>query len=216
MILVDVVKQYENQAPLRFHYHFDPNHVTVLFGRSGSGKTTLLRLLSGLEEPSQGRINWSSNIKQEIGLVFQQPALIPHLNVRENLAIGWQLHYNLTRKLWWARTEPSELRQRLDETIPLLELEPFLKRLPSALSGGQQHRVALGRCLIRRPAVFLLDEPLAHLDLELARRLRTRLVECFRRWRSTVVWVTHDLEEANTVADKLIRLDIHGSTSPTT
>ena len=207
MINLDVVKQYAAHPPLVYNHEFRVGANTVLSGRSGSGKTTLLRLLAGLEQPDSGTITWPGKLKNDVGLVFQQPALVPHLNVRENLAIGWRLHYNHLRKLWWARTEPSELRQRLDEAIPLLELEPYLKRLPSALSGGQQHRVALGRCLIRRPAVFLLDEPLAHLDVDLARRLRTRLVECFRRWQSTVVWVTHDLEEAHAVADKLIQLD---------
>lgn len=219
MIQINAEKQFPTDEVLRFQYTFETGKIAVICGRSGSGKTTLLRLLAGLETADSGSITWPVSLRehrQATGIVFQQPVLVPHMNVRENLAIGWRLHYNHLRKLWWARTEPSELRQRLDEAIPLLELEPYLKRLPSALSGGQQHRVALGRCLIRRPAVFLLDEPLAHLDLALARRLRTRLVECFRRWQSTVIWVTHDLEEAHAVADQLIVLDSDCSVQPDT
>ena len=182
-----------------------------LLGPSGCGKSTILNLIAGFAFADGGEVLLDGQPIHgpgpERGMVFQQPALIPQLNVRENLAIGWRLHYNQHRKLWWARTEPSELRQRLDEAIPLLELEPYLQRLPSELSGGQQQRVALGRCLIRRPAVFLLDEPLAHLDLAMARRIRSRLIECFTRWQSTVVWVTHDLEEAQAVADQVISLD---------
>lgn len=210
MIQIDVGKQFQQEKLLRYQFSMEIGKIVALVGRSGSGKTTVLRLLAGLDQPTEGHITWPVAITREmhpIGMVFQQPALIPQLNVRENLAIGWRLHYNQHRKLWWARTEPSELRQRLDEAIPLLELEPYLQRLPSELSGGQQQRVALGRCLIRRPAVFLLDEPLAHLDLAMARRIRSRLIECFTRWQSTVVWVTHDLEEAQAVADQVISLD---------
>ncbi len=194
---------------LRYELDIPIGKVTAIVGRSGSGKTTLLRVIAGLDQPQSGSIIWpkGGTVEGTIGMVFQQPALLPQLNVRENLAIGWRLHYNQWSKLWWARTEPSELRQRLDEAIPLLELEPYLQRLPSELSGGQQQRVALGRCLIRRPAVFLLDEPLAHLDLAMAQRLRSRLVERFSTWQSTVVWVTHDLDEAQAVATQVISLD---------
>lgn len=198
---------------LRYEMDVPLGSVTAIVGRSGSGKTTLLRVIAGLDQPQTGGITWPKGrtVDGTIGMVFQQPGLLPQLNVRENLAIGWRLHYNQWSKLWWARTEPSELRQRLDEAIPLLELEPYLQRLPSELSGGQQQRVALGRCLIRRPAVFLLDEPLAHLDLAMAQRVRSRLVERFSNWQSTVVWVTHDLEEAHAVATQVISLD---STQP--
>lgn len=210
-ILINACKQFPaSQEALNYQITMEMGKALALLGRSGSGKTTLLRLLASLEQPTTGSITWPPEIgrkKHPVGMVFQHPALVPHLNVRENLAIGWRMHYNLFRKLWWARTEPSELRQRLDEAIPLLELEPYLSRLPSELSGGQRQRVALGRCLIRRPAVFLLDEPLSHLDLALARRIRTRLIECFARWQSTVVWVTHDPEEAKAVADCVINLD---------
>lgn len=219
-IQIDVSKLFSaSHEALKYHITIEMGKTLALLGRSGSGKTTLLRLLANLEQPTTGFITWPPEIARQphpVGMVFQHTALLPQLNVRENLAIGWRLHYNQLRKLWWARTEPSELRQRLDEAIPLLELEPYPKRLPSELSGGQQQRVALGRCLIRRPAVFLLDEPLSHLDLPMARRLRTRLVECFQRWHSTVIWVTHDPEEAAAVADRVISLDeTQAACSPT-
>lgn len=218
-IHIDTGKQFLQEQLLRYQFTMEMGKILALVGRSGSGKTTLLRLLANLEQPSNGGITWPAEITRlthPVGMVFQHPALVPHLNVRENLAIGWRMHYNSFRKLWWARTEPSELRQRLDEAIPLLELEPYLQRLPSELSGGQRQRVALGRCLIRRPAVFLLDEPLSHLDLATALRLRTRLIECFRRWQSTVVWVTHDPAEASAVADRVINLDEPSLTVSTT
>lgn len=219
-IQIDAGKQFPvSQEALSYRISIAMGKTLALLGRSGSGKSTLLRLLASLEQPTTGSISWPPEIarqKHPIGMVFQHPALVPHLNVRENLAIGWRMHYNQHRKLWWARTEPSELRQRLDEAIPLLELEPYLQRLPSELSGGQRQRVALGRCLIRRPAVFLLDEPLSHLDLATALRLRTRLIECFSRWQSTVVWVTHDPAEAQAVADRVISLDEQQAILPLT
>lgn len=210
-IQIDAGKQFPvSQEALSYRITIEVSKTLALLGRSGSGKTTLLRLLASLEQPTSGSITWPPEItarSHPVGMVFQHPALIPHLNVRENLAIGWRMHNNCFRKLWGAGTEPSELRQRLDEVIPLLELDSFLTRFPSELSGGQRQRVALGRCLIRRPSVFLLDEPLSHLDLDTAKRIRTRLIECFIRWQSTVVWVTHDPAEAKAVAERVIDLD---------
>ncbi|HMO35434.1 MAG TPA: ATP-binding cassette domain-containing protein [Gemmatales bacterium] len=210
-IAVHVVHTYAaTSEELRYEINIPLEKVTAVVGRSGSGKTTLLRLLSGLEKISKGQIDWPvtlANHSLKTGMVFQHPTLIPHLNVLDNLAIGWKLCYYNASKLWWARSESSELRQRLDETIPLLELEPYLQRLPSELSGGQQQRVALGRCMIRRPAVFLLDEPLSHLDPAMAHRIRQRILDCFLRWNSTVVWVTHDREEAQAIATQILSLD---------
>lgn len=178
--------------------------LAVIQGHSGSGKTTLLRLIAGLEKPERGTVTVTPG--DGVGIVFQHPVLMPQLNVRDNLAMGWRLHYNVWRKTWWEKPEPSELRQRLDEVVRLLELDPYQKRLPSELSGGQRQRAALGRCLVRRPAVFLLDEPLASLDPALASRLRTALRETFQSWGSTVLWVTHDPAEARSVADRILTL----------
>jgi ABC-type sugar transport system ATPase subunit len=191
--------------------------IVALQGHSGGGKTTLLRLVAGLEQPSSGTVQTRlepPDSKHPIGMVFQHPVLLPHVNVRDNLAMGWRLHYNQWSKFWWEKTEPSALRQRLDEAIQLLELAPLQQRLPSELSGGQRQRVALGRCLVRRPAVFLLDEPLANLDPALAQRLQARLHQAFRSWGSTVLWVTHDPAEADwadrriTLTEGQIRSDI--------
>jgi len=178
--------------------------VVAIQGHSGSGKTTMLRLIAGLEPPDTGSVVVTP--AGNVGIVFQHPVLMPHLNVRDNLAMGWRLHYNVWRKIWWEKTEPSELRQRLDEVVQLLELDPYQKRLPSELSGGQRQRAALGRCLVRRPAVFLLDEPLASLDPALAGCLRIALRETFQRWGSTVLWVTHDPAEAQAVADRIVTM----------
>ncbi len=187
----------------------NPGKILVLQGHSGCGKTTLLRLIAGLEQPSSGTIEYAEppqGSARPWGMVFQHPVLLPHLNVRDNLAIGWRLHYNQLRKFWWEKRESSDLRQRLDEAIRLLELDPLQKRLPSELSGGQRQRVALGRCLVRRPAVFLLDEPLASLDPALAIRLCSLLRAKFLSWGSTVLWVTHDPSEAAAVADRVITM----------
>ena len=141
-----------------------------------------------------------------MAMAFQSPVLYPQLNVRENLAIGWRLRYNKGRRFWWGERQPTDLRQRLDEVVPLLELDGLLGRPPTALSGGQRQRVALGRCLVRRPAVFLLDEPLAYLDPALAARLAARLRACFRAWRSTVLWVTHSPQEARGAGDRVVTI----------
>jgi ABC-type sugar transport system ATPase subunit len=183
--------------------------ILAIAGHSGCGKTTLLRLIAGLEEPSQGRVKSqrSGDGKNGLaGMVFQHPVLMPQWTVRQNLALGWRLHYNQWSKFWWEKTESSELRQRLDEAVQLLELDLFQQRLPSELSGGQRQRVALGRCLVRRPAVFLLDEPLSNLDPALVSRLLVRLRDKFRAWGSTVLWVTHDQAEAEIIADRCITM----------
>jgi len=182
--------------------------ILAIAGHSGCGKTTLLRLIAGLEPPTNGTVHsqFSTSTHRSMGMVFQHPVLMPQWTVRKNLAMGWRLHYNQWSKFWWEKTEPSELRQRLDEAVQLLELGPFQQRLPSELSGGQRQRVALGRCLVRRPAVFLLDEPLSNLDPALVSRLLTRLRDKFRAWGSTVLWVTHDQAEAEIIADRCITM----------
>jgi ABC-type sulfate/molybdate transport systems ATPase subunit len=198
------VSKHHGPVPVLLDCTFVVDNPTIVAveGHSGSGKTTLLRLVAGLETPDKGSVRTTG----PVGIVFQHPVLMPHLKVRENLAMGYRLHYNVWRKTWWEKTEPSALRQRLDEAIQLLELDPYQGRLPSELSGGQRQRAALGRCLVRRPAVFLLDEPLASLDPALASRLRTSLRETFQSWGSTVLWVTHDPAEARAVADRILTI----------
>lgn len=191
------------------NFRLETGQLLTLEGPSGGGKTTLLRLLAGLEPVGSGRILLDGRDTTDlpphdrnVAFVFQSPVLYPQLSVRENLAIGVRLRYN-HRKPWWKRALPSDdFRQRLSEVADLLELSLLLDRQPATLSGGERQRTVLGRALLRRPAVFLLDEPLAYLDPDLAQRLRDRLKHWFRRHTATVVWVTHLPSEAVAVGDR--------------
>lgn len=185
----------------------------ALLGPSGCGKTTILRIIAGLETVDRGEVRLRGQKahdlpphERDVALAGQLPVLHPQLNVRENLAIGWRIHRKSFASWWSGSREPVELRQRLDEVAALLELSPVLDQRPATLSGGQKQRVVLGRCLVRRPAVFLLDEPLAYLDAALADRVRMRLQAAFAAWGSTVVWVTHDAAQAVAIAERRLRL----------
>jgi ABC-type sugar transport system ATPase subunit len=171
----------------------------AVVGPSGSGKSTLLRLVAGLEEPTAGIVSLGGRDatglppwRRDVGLVFQQPALLPHLNVFDNLAFGLR-----TGKL-----PRDRVRDRVDEVAQLLGLAGLLDRRPASLSGGQAQRVAIGRALARRPAVLLLDEPLAGLDAPLRAAIRRELEEIQRRLRLTTILVTHDQAEALAFGDR--------------
>jgi multiple sugar transport system ATP-binding protein len=172
----------------------------VLVGPSGCGKTTSLRMLAGFERPTYGRI-WIDDAvvnavppkARDIAMVFQSYALFPHMTVRQNLEFGTKV-----------RREPRhEARARVAEVADLLGLAPLLDRKPAALSGGQRQRVALGRALIRRPKVFLMDEPLSNLDAALRVQMRTELGHLHKRFGVTTVYVTHDQVEAMTMGDRI-------------
>ncbi|MCX8156950.1 MAG: ABC transporter ATP-binding protein [Verrucomicrobiae bacterium] len=172
----------------------------VLAGPSGCGKTTLLRLIAGLEQPDAGDIladgqTWHGlpPERRPVALVFQNGALFPHLTVRENLTLGLVLR----------KTPPPQIAARLAEIVNLLGLSGLLGRWPEHLSGGERQRVALGRALIRRPQLLLLDEPLAGLDAPQRRALRGEMIRLCRPWVPTLLWVTHDQEEALEMADWL-------------
>jgi multiple sugar transport system ATP-binding protein len=178
----------------------------VLVGPSGCGKTTLLRLIAGLETPTTGSVRLGSRdvravppYQRAVALVFQRPALYPHLTVRQNLAFALELE----RGLWVGRAARQEICRRVEEVAGQLHLEALLERRPSELAGGQQQRVALGRALVRRPAVLLLDEPLASLDEPLRRDMRRELHLLQRRLRATMIYVTHDQEEALALGDRV-------------
>ncbi len=172
----------------------------TLLGPSGCGKSTILRLIAGLEQPTRGQVMIQGrNVsglepgERNIAMVFQSYALYPHMTVQENIASGLKL-----RKL-----ADSDIQQRISETAKFLGLETLLDRKPSQLSGGQRQRVAVARALVRRPDVFLLDEPLSNLDALLRERVRAELKQLFSSQKAPVVYVTHDQTEAMTLSTKV-------------
>jgi putrescine transport system ATP-binding protein len=178
----------------------------ALLGPSGCGKTTLLRMLAGFETPDEGRILLDGDDiaqvlphQRPVNMMFQNYALFPHLNVRDNIAFG----------LKRARMPRPEIAARVAEMVAMVRLEGLEKRRPDQLSGGQKQRVALARSLARRPRVLLLDEPLAALDKKLRESTQAELLALQRRLGMTFIIVTHDQEEAMTVADRIGVMD-HG------
>src|SRR5262245_9741883 len=172
----------------------------VLVGPSGCGKSTLLRLLAGLEEADSGSIRFGEKDvtkleprDRDIAMVFQSYALYPHLTFRENLAFGLRLR----------KAPPAEIDRRVQEASEMLGLSALLDRLPRALSGGQRQRVAMGRAIVRRPSLFLFDEPLSNLDAALRSQVRVDIRKLHDRLNATSIYVTHDQVEAMTLADVL-------------
>ncbi len=177
---------------------------TVLVGPSGCGKSTTLRMIAGLEEVTSGdlligehRVNDVLPRDRDIAMVFQSYALYPHMTVRENMAFGLKL-----------RGMPAkEIAVRVDEASKMLGLDPLLERRPKALSGGQRQRVAMGRAIVRRPQVFLFDEPLSNLDAKLRGEMRREIARLHQRLATTIVYVTHDQVEAMTLADRIVVME---------
>jgi multiple sugar transport system ATP-binding protein len=172
----------------------------VLVGPSGCGKTTALRMVAGLETITDGKISIDGRIvndlpsaKRDIAMVFQNYALYPHMSVFENMAFGLEQR----------KVSKREVTERVHEIARLLELEPLLKRKPRALSGGQRQRVAMGRAIVRKPAVFLMDEPLSNLDAKLRVQMRAEIRGLQRALGVTTIYVTHDQTEAMTMGDRV-------------
>jgi ABC-type sugar transport system ATPase subunit len=173
----------------------------VLVGPSGCGKSTSLRMVAGLETPSSGRIFIGGRDvtrlapkDRDIAMVFQNYALYPHMTVRDNLAFGLKLR----------RFPKEEIARRIAAAAETLALVPYLGRLPKALSGGQRQRVALGRALVREPAVFLFDEPLSNLDAKMRVDMRAEIIRLHNRLGATMIYVTHDQTEAMTMGGRIV------------
>ena len=188
-----VPKGGEIQAVQNLSLTVEDKDLMVVVGPSGCGKTTTLRLIAGLEEPSSGNISLDGENQQtvppdqrDIAMVFQNPALFPQLNVYENIALGLKLR----------KVPTAEIRQRVTETAEMLGLTGSLQRRPHELSGGQQQRVALGRGIVRRPRLFLLDEPLSSLDAPLRAQMRAEIAQLQRQLGITMILVTHDQTDA--------------------
>jgi sn-glycerol 3-phosphate transport system ATP-binding protein len=178
--------------------------IVTIVGPSGCGKSTLLRLIAGLDFPTAGTIEIRDRVVntvparlRNIAMVFQSYALYPHMTSFENLALNLRLK----------KSPALEIEQRVRDTARLLEIEDLLQKKPRELSGGQRQRVAVGRALIRKPDVFLFDEPLSNLDALLRERVRHELKELFRKIHATIIYVTHDQIEAMTLADRVVVLN---------
>jgi spermidine/putrescine ABC transporter ATP-binding subunit len=199
--LVGVSKQYGGHEALRAtDLEISEGEFFCLLGPSGCGKTTTLNLIGGFVNASSGEIYIREHLvnrlpphRRAVNTVFQSYALFPHMNVRANVGFGLKM----------ARVPTTESRDRIDEALRLVGLEEFGDRLPGALSGGQQQRVAVARALVNRPAVLLLDEPLGALDLKLRQRLQVELAQIHRDVGTTFVYVTHDQEEAMSMATRI-------------
>ena len=172
----------------------------VLVGPSGCGKTTSLRMIAGLEDITAGSLAIGEKVvndvppkDRDIAMVFQSYALYPHMSVYDNLAFGLKL-----RKI-----DKKEIDRRVKETADSIQLTPLLKRKPKELSGGQRQRVALGRAIVREPAVFLMDEPLSNLDAKLRVQTRAEIARIHHRLQTTIVYVTHDQVEAMTMGQRI-------------
>ena len=172
----------------------------VLVGPSGCGKTTSLRMIAGLEEISEGTLSIGDRVvnhvapkDRDIAMVFQSYALYPHMTVRDNMAFGLKLR----------KTPKDEIERRVNEAAAMLSCENLLDRKPRELSGGQRQRVALGRAIVREPAVFLMDEPLSNLDAKLRVQTRAEIARLHQRLGTTTVYVTHDQVEAMTMGQRI-------------
>ncbi|WP_126664664.1 ABC transporter ATP-binding protein [Haloterrigena salifodinae] len=177
----------------------------VLVGPSGCGKSTTLRMIAGLESITDGEICLDDRVindlpakERNIAMVFQSYALYPHMTVRENMAFGLEESTDLS---------DDEIATRVEETAEMMGIDPLLDRKPEELSGGQQQRVALGRAIVREPAVFLMDEPLSNLDAKLRAQMRTELQQLQEQLETTTVYVTHDQTEAMTMGDRIAILN---------
>jgi len=183
-----------------FNLEISDGEFMVLVGPSGCGKTTCLRMVAGLEEISEGSLSIGDKVvnhvapkDRDIAMVFQSYALYPHMTVYDNMAFGLKLR----------KTPKDEIQRRVNEAATMLSAQNLLERKPRELSGGQRQRVALGRAIVREPAVFLMDEPLSNLDAKLRVQTRAEIARLHQRLGTTTVYVTHDQVEAMTMGERI-------------
>jgi len=202
VVLENVCKNFGKvEAVSCFYLDIEDREFCVLLGPSGCGKSTTLHMIAGLEEMNAGNIyigdkcvNEMSPRDRGIAMVFQDYALYPHMTVRQNMAFGLKL-----RKL-----PKSEIETHVQETAGILGIKDLLDRKPRQLSGGQRQRVALGRAIVRKPSVFLFDEPLSNLDAKLRAQMRTEILKLHDKLKATMIYVTHDQVEAMTMGTKIV------------
>lgn len=204
--LRNVTKSYDSQGTLAvkpLSIDIKDKEFVVIVGPSGCGKSTTLRMIAGLESISAGGmyiddelVNFTDSKDRDIAMVFQNYALYPYMTIAEN--IGFPLKMQKAPK--------ALIKSRVKEVAEILQLTPLLKRKPDALSGGQRQRVALGRAMVRKPKVFLLDEPLSNLDAKLRVDMRAEIIKLHRELETTFIYVTHDQTEAMTMGDRIVVL----------
>lgn len=202
--LKNISFSYKNVPVIKdFSLEVQEGSFTTLLGSSGCGKTTLLRLISGFLDPQKGTIEIGGKVmngvlpnKRKVGMVFQDYALFPHFTVEQNLSYGLKISKN-------PKYSKLQIKELVQETAEILGISEILSSFPSELSGGQQQRVALGRVLVLKPNLLLMDEPLSSLDTKLRTKVREELKEIQKRLGITTIYVTHDQEEALTLSDKI-------------
>lgn len=200
--LTGIVKRYGSLEVVHgINLEVAPREFVVLVGPSGCGKSTTLRMIAGLEEISDGdltidgrHVNRVAPKDRDVAMVFQNYALYPHLNVAENIAFGLRIR----------RESKEAIATAIKEVGGILGLTDYLERRPADLSGGQRQRVAMGRAIVRRPKVFLFDEPLSNLDAKLRTQMRAEIKRLHKRLGATSIYVTHDQVEAMTLADRIV------------
>jgi multiple sugar transport system ATP-binding protein len=203
VLLKDITKIYDGgvKAVDKANIEVKDQEFVVLVGPSGCGKSTTLRMIAGLEDISDGdlfiggkRMNDEAPKDRDIAMVFQNYALYPHMSVYDNMAFGLRIR----------KFPKAEIDARVKEAAQILDIEELLDRKPKALSGGQRQRVAVGRAIVRKPKVFLFDEPLSNLDAKLRVQMRAEISSLHTRLQATMVYVTHDQTEAMTMGDRIV------------
>jgi multiple sugar transport system ATP-binding protein len=205
--LLGVTKKYKNNVAVdKLSLHIKDNEFFVFFGPAGAGKTTTLKTIAGIEFPQEGLVkiggeivNLVESMHRNVSMVFENYALYPHMSVYDNIA--FPLRSKLHRK------DEAHIKQAVERVVKMLHIDGLYDRKPSQLSNGQRQRVAIGRCLVREPAVFLMDEPLAHLDAKLRHFMRGELKEMQSAFNATTIYVTHDFMEAMSLADRIAVLN---------